>query len=47
MMDANKNRMVPKSKYQMMVDKKVEFWKENADKLMTINAFNKNEWSKH
>lgn len=47
MMESNKHKIAPKSRNQMMVDRKVEFWKENADKLMTINSFNKNEWSKH
>ena len=47
MMEANKTRPFPKSKQQMMVDRKIKFWKDNADKLLTINSFNRDQWSRY
>ena len=35
----------PDTNTDEIVDKKVEFWKENADKLLVINSFNKEKWS--
>jgi hypothetical protein len=46
-MDANKEINVPKTPEEMALDKKVEFWKENADKLLNINSFNYNQWSEY
>lgn len=46
MMEANKTKIFPKSKHQMMVERKVKFWKDNADKLLTINSFNRDQWSR-
>ena len=46
-MDANKNKILPKSRHQTVVDRKAEFWKENADKLLTINSHNKDKWSRY
>ena len=46
-MEANKDRLFPKTRNQMATDRKVEFWKENADKLLTINSYNKDTWSRY
>ena len=46
-MDANKERVFPKSRSQNEIDKKVKFWKENADKLLTINSYNKDNWYRY
>jgi len=46
-MDANKEINVPKTPEEMELDKKVQFWKENADKLLNINSFNYNQWSEY
>lgn len=46
-MNANKDRVFPKSKHQAEIDRKMQFWKENADKLLTINAHNKDKWSRY
>lgn len=46
-MDANKEINVPKTPEEMELDKKVQFWKENADKLLNINSFNYNKWSEY
>jgi len=46
-MDANKEINVPKTPEELLLDKKVQFWKENADKLLNINSFNYNQWSEY
>ena len=46
MMNANKDKVLPKSRHQMQTDRKMEFWKENSDKLLTINSFNRDSWSR-
>lgn len=45
-MAANKDKIFPKTRSQRIADKKMEFWKENADKLLTLNSFNRKSWSK-
>ena len=47
MMEANKNKVYPKSKNQLEIEKKMEFWKEHADKLLSINSYNKDNWSRY
>jgi len=39
------NKVYPKKPKDSIIDRKVEFWKENANKLLVLNSFNKNEWS--
>ena len=46
MMNANKDKVLPKSRHQMQTDRKMEFWKENSDKLLTVNSFNRDSWSR-
>ena len=46
-MNANKEMIVPKTAEEIELDKKVQFWKENADKLLNINSFNRNKWSEY
>ena len=36
---------VPKTQEEIVIDQKMQFWKDNADKLLQINTFNKNKWS--
>jgi len=40
---ASKN--LPKSPEDVILDKKVAFWKANADKLFQINSYNNDKWS--
>jgi hypothetical protein len=47
MMSAQQNQPVPQTSEQKMLDKKVQFWKENADKLLKVNAFNGQKWSEY
>jgi Extracellular link domain len=46
-MNANKEIIVPKTAEEIELDKKVQFWKENADKLLNVNSFNRNKWSEY
>lgn len=46
-MNANKETVVPKTEEEIELDKKVQFWKENADKLLNVNSFNRNKWSEY
>jgi hypothetical protein len=41
------NKLQPKTEEDTLIDKKVQFWKENADKLLNINSFNRNAWSEY
>jgi len=36
---------VPKSQEDILLEKKIKFWKDNGDKLFTINSYNNNKWS--
>jgi hypothetical protein len=38
---------IPKTPEEMILDKKVEFWKENSEKLLNLNSFNYNKWSEY
>jgi hypothetical protein len=46
LMNAKKNNLVPRSKEEIELDKKVQFWKENKDKLLVLSGFNNDKWSK-
>jgi hypothetical protein len=46
-MEANKNIIFPKTEEDNVMDRKVKFWKENADKLLHLNGFNRNKWSEN
>jgi flagellar basal body-associated protein FliL len=44
-MNKNKNILYPKTEKDLLLESKVNFWKENADKLLNVNSFNKDKWS--
>jgi len=46
-MHAQNNKIYPKSQKDSELEKKVQFWKDNADKLLLINSYNKKEWSEY
>ena len=39
------SKNLPKSPEDVILDKKVAFWKANADKLFQINSYNNDKWS--
>ncbi len=41
------NKLQPKTKEDILIDKKVQFWKENASKLLNLNSFNRTAWSEY
>lgn len=43
-MNAQKGYVYPKSKSDIELENKIKYWKDNADKLLKINAFNTNKW---
>ena len=51
--DAEKNHMYVKGAFEEVAEvedeesRKVRFLKDNADKLLVVNSFNRNKWSKH
>ena len=47
LMNAKKNRVVPKTQEERDLDMKVEFWKANKDKLLVLSSFNNDKWSKY
>ena len=36
---------IPKTQQEVEMEQKMQFWKDNADKLLQINSFNKSNWS--
>jgi hypothetical protein len=49
---ADLNRMkavetTPKTPEDIELDKKLEYWKKNADKLLQVNSYNKSKWSEY
>jgi hypothetical protein len=36
---------IPKTKEEILLEKKIEFWNANRDKLLKINGYNNNKWS--
>ena len=44
-MNANKNMVYPKSQKDLLLEGKINFWKQNADKMLNLNSFNKDKWS--
>ena len=44
---AKTDQVYPKNEKDVQLDAKVQFWKDNADKLLNINSFNTKEWSEY
>lgn len=47
LMESRKTRIHPKSPEDTLLDKKVNFFVKNKDKLMVINSYNDKKWSKY
>lgn len=45
-MDARKEQVYPKSKEDELLDEKVKFFQEHKDKLLVINGYNTDKWSR-
>lgn len=46
-MNARKEQVYPKSKEDELLDKKVKFFQEHKDKLLVINGYNTDKWSRY
>jgi hypothetical protein len=46
-MKAQNNISYPKTEKDNLLDRKAQFWKDNADKMLVLNSFNKNVWSEY
>jgi len=46
-MKANSSAVRVKSKDEEIVDKKVKFWKDNQERLLRLNSFNRTKWSEY
>ena len=46
-MKARQYIIQPKNENDVMLDRKVQFWKENANRLLNINSFNNNNWNEN
>jgi hypothetical protein len=38
---------VPKTPEEKLIADKIKYWKENADKMLVVNSFNKDKWSEY
>ena len=46
MMATAKETPIPQTKEEIALNEKVKFYQENGDKLLQVNSFNKDKWSK-
>lgn len=46
-MNANKNKVYPKNAKDLLLEGKINFWKQNADKMLNLNSFNQDKWSQY
>ena len=45
MMENKKNQVYPKTPEEKALDKKIEYWKKNGNKYLTLNSYNTQKWS--
>jgi hypothetical protein len=46
-MSASQEKIKPTTPEQTLLDKKVQFWKENASQMLHLSGFNKSQWSEY
>ena len=46
-MKSNKDISIPKTSEDKALEAKMKFWKENADKLLRMNSFNRDKWTEY
>ena len=44
-METKKNQVYPKTPEEKALDKKIEHWKKNGNKYLTLNSYNTQKWS--
>ena len=45
MMENKKNQVYPKTPEELELEKKIEHWKKNKNKYLTLNSYNTQKWS--
>ena len=45
-MNAKQNQTYPKTPTELRLEKKVNYWKDNADKFLHVNSYNTTAWNK-
>ena len=45
-MNAKQNQTYPKTPTEKRLEKKVNYWKDNADKFLHVNSYNTTSWNK-
>jgi hypothetical protein len=45
-MNARQNQVYPKTPAEQVLENKVNYWRENADKFLQINSYSTNAWNK-
>jgi len=45
-MNAKQNQTYPKTPKEIQLEKKVNYWKDNADKFLQMNSYNTTSWNK-
>jgi hypothetical protein len=46
MMATAKETPIPQTKEEIALNEKVKYYQENGDKLLQVNSFNKEKWSR-
>jgi hypothetical protein len=46
-MASKQNQIVPRNKEDILLDQKVQFWKDNGDKIVRLSSFNLDKWSEY
>lgn len=46
-MEDKKVSITPKTEKDVLHDQKIQFWKENADKILLVNSFSHDKWSEY
>ena len=44
-MSASTSTNLPKTPEDALLEKKIQFWNDNREKLLKINSYNNNKWS--
>ena len=39
------SKLTPRTKGDIITERKIKFWKENADKMLNLNPHSKSDWS--
>jgi hypothetical protein len=46
-MNAQQTQLLPLTPEEILINDKVKYWKDNADKLLVVNSYNRKKWSEY